>query len=77
MEIFGVRIISLVLFLVLTKNLSSNAFGGSMKDEEALMEGNNEMENSISNYGFVFEIPCIFSCCIFSLLGTHVLYICL
>jgi len=66
MEIFGVRIISLVLFFMLTKSLSSNAFGGSMKDEEALMEGKNEMENSISNYGFVFEIPCIASLVVIS-----------
>ncbi|WVZ07568.1 hypothetical protein V8G54_020914 [Vigna mungo] len=51
MEIFGVRIISLVLFLMLTKNLSCNAFGGSMKDEEALKEGQNDMENYVSNYG--------------------------
>jgi len=37
-----------------------------MKDEEALMEGKNEMENSISNYGFVFEIPCIASLVVIS-----------
>ncbi|XP_003534636.3 mannan endo-1,4-beta-mannosidase 6 [Glycine max] len=49
MESFGVCIISLILLLMLTKNLSSNALGDSIKDEEGLKEDQNEMENSLSN----------------------------
>lgn len=74
MERFGVRIISLILLLMLTKNLSSNALGDSMKDEEGLKEDQNEMENSLSNYEYVFEIRFISSYYILSSLGT---YICL
>ncbi|XP_057435419.1 mannan endo-1,4-beta-mannosidase 6-like [Lotus japonicus] len=51
MERFGIPIISLILLLILTKNLSSNAFGVSIENEEVLDEEQNYMEKSISNQG--------------------------
>ena len=74
MESFGVCIISLILLLMLTKNLSSNALGDSIKDEEGLKEDQNEMENSLSNNEYVFEIPFISSCNV--LLSSFGTYIC-
>ncbi|OIW07441.1 hypothetical protein TanjilG_19282 [Lupinus angustifolius] len=55
MEIFRVRIISFIFLLILTETLCSNAFGGSMKNEEDLKEGQNDIVNSISNYGEMKE----------------------
>jgi hypothetical protein len=52
MEKFGIHMLFLFLLLILTKQLTSNAFINSMADEEILNEGQNHVQNIITSYEY-------------------------